>query len=58
MKVYSFRCDEKLVKDFQNKYFGLMSRYINRCLKFALESDKNFYMVMTSAEKVKGEKHE
>lgn len=58
MKVYSFRSDEELVQKFQNKYFGLMSKYLNKCLEFALKSEHNFFMVMCSAEKHKGDKHE
>lgn len=53
MKVYSFRCDEEIVKEFQRKYFGLMSKYLLKCLKLALKSEKNFYMVMSSEEKLK-----
>lgn len=58
MKVFSFRCDEELVLQFQNKYFGLMSKYINKALKFALKSEHNFFMVMCSEEKHKGDSNE
>lgn len=58
MKVYSFRGDEDIVSKFQKNYFGLMSKYLNKALSFALESEKNFFMVMCSDEKHKGDSNE
>lgn len=47
MKVYSFRSDEKIVKDFQAKYPWLMSAYIKSALIFALQSRDNFNLVLS-----------
>lgn len=53
-KMYSFRCDEALMQDFQSRYFGLMSKYVVQALRFALQSENNFNMVFfDSAEKSK-----
>lgn len=53
-KMYSFRCDQQLVQEFQSRYFGLMSKYIVSALRFALQSENNFNMVFfDSAEKSK-----
>lgn len=46
-KVYSFRSDEKIVKDFQKKYPWLMSAYIKSALIFALQSRDNFNLVLS-----------
>lgn len=58
-KMYSFRCDENLIKDFQSRYFGLMSKYIVSALRFALQNENNFNMVFfDSDEKSKGDSYE
>lgn len=49
-KMYSFRCDEQIVKTFQSRYFGLMSKYIVSALRFALQSENNFNMVFFDSE--------
>lgn len=43
--VSSFRCSDVVLTQFQNKYFGLTSRYIEQALKFALQSQDNFNLV-------------
>ena len=50
MKVYSFRCDEKIIKDFQKKYPWLMSSYIKNALIFALQSRNNFNLVLAASD--------
>lgn len=56
MKVFSFRCDENIVREFQSKYFGLMCKYLVKALIFALRSENNFNMVFFSSdEKLKKE---
>ena len=43
--VSSFRCSDVVLTQFQNKYFGLTSKYIEQALKFALQSQDNFNTV-------------